>query len=269
MSSASDHDAPHAAGEEVSVTFAGGVPPEQRPVRTLYTNRYGGVSTGAYDSFNLGFHVGDDPQAVAANRAKLARVAGLPAKNMIYMEQLHTNTVTVVDEPTDLPIPATDALVTTTPMLALVVLTADCVPVLLSDPVNGVVAAVHAGRMGARNGILARTLDTMCSLGANPATTHALLGAAASGALYEVPEEMAREVEQKLPGSRVRTAAGTAGLDIRRGLVYQLDSLGVSNVTVNPDCTIADESYFSYRRQGICGRQAGVVWLTGAAAAAV
>ncbi|APT85085.1 laccase [Corynebacterium aquilae DSM 44791] len=231
-------------------------------MRTVYTNRHGGVSSGAYDSFNLGDHVGDDPRSVAANRRRLAEIIGVDEQQVIYMEQLHTNTVTEVDGSQHI-VPATDAIVTTRSGLALVVLTADCVPVLLSDPVHGVVAAVHAGRIGARNGIVRRTVEAMRDLGADPATTHALLGAAASGALYEVPEAMARDVEAKLPGSRTTTVAGSTGLDIRRGVLHQLGQLGVDNVTVNPDCTIADENYFSYRRQGTCGRQACVTWLTG------
>ncbi|PRQ11156.1 peptidoglycan editing factor PgeF [Corynebacterium sp. 13CS0277] len=249
---------------DADVEYAGGLPPEQRPVRTLYTNRHGGVSTGAYDSFNLGDHVGDDPQHVAANRARLARIADLPPERMVYMEQLHTNTVTQVDEPVGGPVPATDALVTTTAKLALVVLTADCVPVVFSDPVHGVVGAAHAGRLGARNGIVPRTVAAMQDLGARPETIHVLIGAAASGALYEVPEAMARDVEQHLPGSRVTTRAGTAGLDLRRGIVHQLAQLGIDNVTVNPECTITDDNYFSYRRQGTCGRQATLGFLTGA-----
>lgn len=232
-----------------------------RPVRKVFTTRAGGVSASPYDSFNLGDHVGDDPVAVAANRARLAGSIGLPEESLVWMEQIHSNTVTVVDGPRTGPVPATDALVTTRRNLALVVLVADCVPVLLSDHRNGVVAAVHAGRMGARNGIVARTVAKMVELGAEPTSIHVLLGAAASGKNYEVPEEMAADVETKLPGARTRTAAGTWGLDVRAGLIRQLFSLGVTAVDSDPRCTIADENFYSYRREGTTGRQAGIVWL--------
>ncbi|BAU96488.1 laccase [Corynebacterium suranareeae] len=237
--------------------------PRTRPVRKVFTTRAGGVSQSPYASFNLGDHVGDDPQAVAANRARLADIIELPHNNVVYMEQIHSNTVTVIDQaPADgQAVEATDALVTTQRGLALAVLVADCVPVLLSDTDAGVIAAVHAGRMGARNGIVAKTIATMVELGATPSKIHALMGAAASGAHYEVPEAMARDVEAKLPGSIARTTKGTTGLDIRAGLLRQMLSLGVQLIDSDPRCTIEDEDLFSYRREGTTGRQAGVVWL--------
>lgn len=234
-----------------------------RPVRMLFTSRAGGVSASPYDSFNLGGHVGDDPDSVAANRNRLADVAGLEPGQFVWMEQLHTNTVTVVDGPQDGPVEATDALVTTEKQLALCVLVADCVPVLLADHTAGVVAAAHAGRLGARNGIVARTVETMRELGAEPANIQALLGPAAAGESYEVPQDMADDVEARLPGSRTRTKKGTPGLDIRAGLVRQLLSLGVTHIDADPRDTVTDESFFSYRREKTTGRQAGVVWLTG------
>ncbi|MBV7281649.1 peptidoglycan editing factor PgeF [Corynebacterium sp. TAE3-ERU30] len=241
---------------------------DTRPVRKVVTSRAGGASAFPYDSFNLGDHVGDDPQAVAANRRRLARIIGLAPERIVWMEQIHSPTVTVVDRPQQEPVPASDALVTTSADLALAVLVADCVPVLLSDHHAGVVAAAHAGRMGARNGIVRRTVETMVELGARPEAIHVLLGPAASGARYEVPPEMAADVESRLPGSRCRTATGTTGLDIRAGLVAQLRALGVRAIDVDPRCTIEDESLFSYRRaQGPTGRQAGLVWLNGSAAA--
>ncbi|ALP50596.1 peptidoglycan editing factor PgeF [Corynebacterium glutamicum] len=237
--------------------------PRNRPVRKVFTTRAGGVSQSPYASFNLGDHVGDDPQAVASNRNRLANIIGLSPDKVVYMEQIHSNTITVIDEaPADgQAVEATDALVTTQRGLALAVLVADCVPVLLSDTDAGVIAAVHAGRMGARNGIVAKTIAKMEELGAKPSRIHALMGAAASGANYEVPEAMARDVEAKLPGSIARTTKGTTGLDIRAGLLRQMLSLGVQMIDSDPRCTIEDEDLFSYRREGTTGRQAGVVWL--------
>ena len=234
-----------------------------RRVRKVLTTRRGGFSASPYDSFNLGDHVGDDPAAVAANRRRLAEGMGLDPSRFVWMEQIHSNTVTVVDGPVDGPVPATDATVTTVPGLALTVLVADCVPVLLSDDDAGVIAAVHAGRIGARNGIVARTVAAMVELGADPANTHALLGAAAGGDSYEVPEAMVADVEKHLPGSRTVTRKGTPGIDVRAGLMRQLHGLGVTNMNAEPRCTISEPEYFSYRREGKTGRQAGVVVLLG------
>ncbi|AKE39513.1 Laccase domain protein [Corynebacterium camporealensis] len=232
-----------------------------RPVRMVFTTRAGGVSAAPYNGFNLAEHVGDDPEAVAKNRQRLLDAVGL--EHIVWMEQLHTNTVTVVEDPSDEPIEATDALVTTTKRLALGVLVADCTPVLLAEPEAGVAAAVHAGRRGARNGIVVKTIEKMQELGAEPARIQALLGPAASGRNYEVPEQMAADVDKHLPGAKTRTAKGTCGIDVRQGLVRQLLSLGVTAIEADPRCTIEDEDFFSYRREGTTGRQAGVIWLEG------
>lgn len=231
----------------------------QRPFRMVFTTRAGGVSASPYDSFNLGDHVGDDPAAVAANRERLANAVGLD--HIVWMEQLHTNTVTVVDGPQDGPVEATDAIVTAQPGLGLAVLVADCTPVLMVDPVARVVAAVHAGRMGARNGIVPNTVAAMEDLGAKAARIQVLMGPAACGKNYEVPLEMADDFEARLPGSKTRTTKGTWGIDVRAGLVRQLMGLGVTAIESDPRCTIDDENFFSYRREGTTGRQAGLIWL--------
>ena len=227
----------------------------------VFTSRAGGVSAAPYDSFNLGTHVGDDASNVAANRARLAQVLGLPEERFVWMEQLHTNTVTLVDGPSATPVEATDALVTREKNLALCVLVADCTPVLLSDHTAGVIGAAHAGRMGARNGIVKNTVEAMVELGAEPSRIQVLLGPAAAGESYEVPEGMAVDVEKHLPGSRTRTTKGTPGIDVRAGLVRQLLSLGVTHIDADPRDTITDKDFFSHRREGVTGRQAGVIWM--------
>ena len=232
-----------------------------RPVRMVFTSRAGGVSAAPYDSFNLGTHVGDDPADVAANRARLAQILGLPEERFVWMEQLHTNTVTLIDGPSATPVEATDALVTREKNLALCVLVADCTPVLLSDHTAGVIGAAHAGRMGARNGIVKNTVEAMVGLGAEPSRIQVLLGPAAAGESYEVPEGMALDVEKHLPGSRTRTTKGTLGIDVRAGLVRQLLSLGVTHIDADPRDTITDNDFFSHRREGVTGRQAGVIWM--------
>jgi hypothetical protein len=139
---------------------------------------------------------------------------------------------------------------------------ADCVPILLGDPEAGVVAAVHAGRVGASIGVVVSTVDSMRSLGAKPERIEALLGPSICGECYEVPAEMANQVEQRLPGSSCTTRSGTTGLDLRAGLWRQLAEIGIGKVGVDPRCTAEDQSLFSYRREsGTTGRIAALTWL--------
>ncbi|OMC42807.1 peptidoglycan editing factor PgeF [Mycobacterium sp. IS-1264] len=234
-------------------------------IRRVTTTRAGGVSVAPFDSFNLGDHVGDDPKAVAANRARLAAAIGLSIKGgtdrVVWMNQVHGDRVEVVDGPRDAAVDDTDALVTTTPRLALAVVTADCVPVLLADARAGVAAAVHAGRVGAQRGVVARAVEAMQRLGAHAGDISVLLGPAVSGRHYEVPEAMADEVEAALPGSRTTTAAGTPGLDLRAGIACQLQDLGVTSIDIDPRCTVADPTLFSHRRGAPTGRLASLVWM--------
>lgn len=229
-------------------------------VRRVVTTRAGGRSSGAYSSFNLGDHVGDDPSAVAANRRRLAEGIGVPPQRLVWMDQVHSRTVAVVDGPLPGPLAATDAVVTAARELPLVVVAADCVPVLLADEESGVIAAAHAGRVGARIGILSATLAAMRSLGARTDRISVLLGPAVCGQCYEVPEPMQRDVEAHVPGSASRTRAGTAGLDIRAGLRRALLAEGVGAVAQDPRCTMESEELFSHRRQAPTGRLAGVIW---------
>jgi len=235
-------------------------PPAVRP-RRVVTDRRGGRSVSPYDTFNLGDHVGDDPAAVAANRARLARELGVPESRLVWMSQVHGTGVAVVDGPQAGPLPDTDAVVTATPGLVLGVLAADCVPVLLADHVTGVVAAVHAGREGVRRGVLPAALSAMASLGARARHVSALLGPAVCGSCYEVPEDMQADVARVAPAAAVRTRRGTPGLDLRAGLEEMLRRAGVTEVVHDPRCTVEDRTLFSHRRDGVTGRQAGIVWL--------
>jgi YfiH family protein len=228
-------------------------------IRRVTTTRAGGVSAPPFDTFNLGDHVGDDPAAVAANRKRLGAALGLDA--VVWMNQVHGDHVVVIDGPVHGAVDKTDALVTTTPRLALAVVTADCVPVLMGDARAGVVAAVHAGRVGAQKGVVARTVEAMVSAGAHTDDISALLGPAVSGRNYEVPEEMAAEVEASLPGSRTTTSRGTPGLDLRAGIARQLTALGVAAIDVDPRCTVDDRNLFSHRRDAPTGRLASLVWM--------
>ena len=230
----------------------------------MTTTRAGGVSAPPFDTFNLGDHVGDDPAAVAANRKRLTAAIGLGDNGVVWMNQVHGDRVVVIDGPLEAGAAAvdkTDALVTTTPRLALAVVTADCVPVVMADARAGVVAAVHAGRVGAHKGVVARAVEAMLGVGAHVEDVSVLLGPAVSGRNYEVPAAMADEVEAVLPGSRTTTARGTPGLDLRAGIARQLAGLGITAIDVDPRCTVEDRNLFSHRRDAPTGRLASLVWM--------
>lgn len=218
-----------------------------------------GSSLPPFDSFNLGMAVGDDPNAVAANRARLAGELGLRPGHLIWMAQVHGTQVVEVTGPLEDPVPGTDALVSVLPGVGLAVLVADCVPVLLADRAAGVIGAAHAGRVGAADGIVPGLLARMTALGARPADIDALIGPAICGRCYEVPAAMRDDVESRLPGSASVTADGTAGLDLRAGIAVQLRAAGVASVTVDNRCTREDLMLYSHRRAAPSGRFAAVV----------
>ena len=178
---------------------------------------------------------------------------------LVFADQVHGTSVAVVQAPRDEPVAGTDALVTTTPGLGLVVMAADCLPVLLADPAAGVVAAAHAGRAGLAAGVLQRTVGAMHDLGAREIS--AVVGPAACGRCYELPDALAEEVGAAVPGSRSTTRAGTAAVDLTAGALRLLREAGVQ-ASAAGGCTIEQpERFFSYRRDGRTGRHAGVVWL--------
>jgi YfiH family protein len=217
--------------------------------------RSSGVSSGPYADANLATHVGDAADAVAENRRRFADRRGLSLDRVVWMDQVHGTAVVVVDGPRMTP-PTADALVTATPGLAVVVLVADCVPVVLRA--DDVVAVVHAGRRGAAEGVVTRAVESMRELGAGQ--IDADIGPAICGACYEVPPTMQRDVEVLLPGSACDTRSGGSGLDLRAGLVAQLATLDVDAV-VSSTCTAEAPHLFSHRRDGVTGRQAAYVML--------
>lgn len=222
---------------------------------SVFTDRHGGVSGGPYSSLNLGDHVGDDPAAVAENRRRASALLG--GAPVVWMRQVHGRSVARVDAPQDDAVPDVDALVTTTAGLALGVLVADCVPVLLEAP--GVAAVAHAGRKGLQLGVVPAVLDVLGGLGVAPASLRVRLGPAACGACYEVPKAMRDEVAAVAPAAASTTRAGTAGLDLRAGLVAQLEEAGVGHIAVSDVCTLESPDHFSYRRDGVTGRTAGLL----------
>ncbi|WP_405581093.1 peptidoglycan editing factor PgeF [Streptomyces sp. NBC_01092] len=227
-----------------------------------FTDRWGGVSAAPYEELNLGGAVGDDPEAVLRNRELAAKSLGLDPGDVVWMNQVHGTDVAVVDGPwRDRPVPEVDAIVTARRGLALAVLTADCVPVLLADPVAGIAAAAHAGRPGMTAGVVPATLRAMTELGADPARIVARTGPAVCGRCYEVPEAMRAEVAAGEPTAYAETSWGTPAVDVAAGVHDQLARLGVRDREQSPVCTLESVDHFSYRRDRTTGRLAGYVWL--------
>jgi YfiH family protein len=178
------------------------------------------------------------------------------------MNQVHGTDVAVVDGPWgDAPVPEVDAIVTTRRGLALAVLTADCVPVLLADPVAGIAAAAHAGRPGMIAGVVPAAVAAMTRLGADPARIVARTGPTVCGRCYEVPEEMRADVAAVEPAAHAETSWGTPAVDVAAGVHAQLTRLGVRDRERSPVCTRESPDHFSYRRDRTTGRLAGYVWL--------
>ncbi|MET9905964.1 peptidoglycan editing factor PgeF [Streptomyces sp. NPDC006476] len=227
-----------------------------------FTNRWGGVSAVPYEELNLGGAVGDDPDAVRTNRELAAKSLGVDPARVVWMNQVHGNEVAVVDGPwAERPVPEVDAVVTARRGLALAVLTADCTPVLLADPVAGIVAAAHAGRPGMVAGVVPAALRAMTELGADPARIVARTGPAVCGRCYEVPEAMRADVAAVEPAAYAETSWGTPAVDVTAGVHAQLERLGVRDLERSPVCTRESGDHFSYRRDRTTGRLAGYVWL--------
>nr|WP_106968933.1 peptidoglycan editing factor PgeF [Streptomyces monomycini] len=227
------------------------------------TDRWGGVSAAPYAELNLGGAVGDDPGAVRTNRERAAKALGLDPASVVWMNQVHGRDVAVVDGPwrDGSEIPCVDAVVTARRGLALAVLTADCTPVLLADPVAGVTGAAHAGRPGLVAGVVPATVEAMTALGADPSRIVARTGPAVCGRCYEVPEAMRAEVAAVVPEAWATTSWGTPAVDMAAGVRAQLAACGVQMGEHSHICTLESADHFSYRRDRVTGRLASYVWL--------
>lgn len=231
--------------------------PAPANVGALQTTRCGGVSTGAYESLNLGDHVGDAAAAVRANReALVGRIAAEP----VWLNQVH-GTAVVAAEAAAAGSEA-DAAVARAPGRACVVMTADCLPVLLCDRDGTVVAAAHAGWRGLRAGVLERTVEAMEVPGT---ALLAWLGPAIGPSAFEVGAEVrAAFVAHAAEASEAFEPSGEGKwlADIYRLARQRLRAAGVTAVCGGDLCTVSEPGrFFSYRRDGITGRMGSFIWL--------
>ena len=225
----------------------------------MWTDRHGGVSAAPYASLDLGTHVGDHPDRVARNRGRVADLLGLPGpETWRFLDQIHGDGVVTVRGPvTDAP-PAADAAVTGVVGLVLVVLTADCAPVVIAD--DAAVGVVHVGWRGLAGGVVARAVAALRAIGSGP--VRAAVGPCIRAPHYEFgPSDLAVLVDRFGPSVAGRTGSGAPALDVVAGLRVALAECGVDDLDDVGVCTAADPDYFSYRRDGRTGRQGLVAWI--------
>ena len=237
--------------------------PAPATVRSLATTRQGGVSAAPWDSLNLGLHVEDEPTAVAANRQRLREAGGLPAEPG-WLTQVHGTHI--VDPADAAGTPEADGACTAQSGVVCAVLTADCLPVLICDRQGRRVAAVHAGWRGLAAGILDAALMRFAQAGIGAAELLVWLGPAIGGPAYEVGSEVREAFAE--PGDAAAFARNPAGrwqLSLETLARARLAVAGVTGIYGGGLCTHAEpERFFSYRRDGACGRQATLIWLAGA-----
>ncbi len=241
-------------------SLPGFVPDWPAPARvsSLQTTRSGGVSPAPYASLNLGDHVGDAPAHVAANRALLR--ACLPGEPL-WLQQVHGTRVAGADSASTGR--EADAVVARRPGSVCAIMTADCLPVLLCDRDGTVVGAAHAGWRGLAAGVLENTVSAM---GVAPERLLAWLGPAIGPRAFEVGPEVRDAFEKADPRTSQAFVPGTSAgkylADIYALARLRLQAAGVHEIYGGGLCTVGDAAtYFSYRRDQVCGRMASLIWL--------
>jgi YfiH family protein len=246
-------------------------------VTAVVTTRHGGVSTGPYDSLNLGGHVGDDPKAVAENRNRLA--AALGVDRVTFADQKHTDRIAVVDgsaaggghdgADATAAFPATDAMITDLPGVALAILVADCAPVVLYNPARQAIGVAHSGRVGTLKGIVPKTIAAMTNrFGSSPDDLLIGIGPTIGAASYEIGAAEAAEVTAAFgpdaKGLLTENRPGHALFDLPGAIRQQLAAAGIPPANVHNvaiDTRQSTDTFFSDRAARPCGRFAAVARL--------
>ncbi len=242
--------------------------PAPKRVKAISTTRKGGVSLAPYDGLNLGLHVGDDTESVQQNRSLLQRELGL-VQAPAWLNQIHSSKVIDLKLPLTALIDA-DGSYSRESNLACIIMTADCLPVLLCDKNGTQVAAVHAGWRGLAGGVIEAALDKF-SVPANEIM--AWLGPAIGPTAFEVGGEvrqqfMAVDPQAKLAFTlQTKVVDGQSDNDKWLANIYllatqRLQKYGITQVYGGDHCTVNEpELFYSYRREPITGRQASLIWL--------
>lgn len=227
-------------------------------VRHGFFTRQGGVSTGLFQGLNTGIGSSDDPAAVIENRRRVAAAMGGTPDDIAACYQIHSSLARVAEGAWHGDRPEGDAVVTRTPGVICAVLTADCAPVLLSDPEAGVIAAVHAGWKGALNGVVHSAVTAMEALGARPQRIAAVVGPCIAQDSYEVGADFQDRFEHHDPGSERFFVAGASAdkrlFDLPSFVLWRLEQAGVGTAAWTGDDTRTDEArFYSNRRAYLNG----------------
>ncbi len=240
--------------------------PVPQNIRSVFTLRQGGISTGCFGSLNVGMHVQDDPTAVAENRRRIAVAVGLP-QAPAWLSQVHGSRVVRLGT-ADLAGAAADGVVSSEAGRVCVIQVADCLPVLFAARDGSVVGAAHAGWRGLLAGVLE---NTVAALDVAPAQLLAWIGPGIGGAHFEVGPEVreallgaaAPGVTAQVAEAFVANARGRWQCDLIALARQRLAALGLTGIYGGEWCTFADpERFFSYRREGRTGRMAALIWRT-------
>ncbi|OCL95969.1 peptidoglycan editing factor PgeF [Aliarcobacter thereius] len=208
---------------------------------------------------NLAFHVGDIIENVEKNRENLAKKYSYKNEDMVYMNQIHSDNIVIVDEKSDKLIDNCDAIITNSKNLPLMVMVADCIPILLFDEKKSVISAIHAGRNSTFLEITKKTAQIFIDkFNSNPKDIRAVLGASIQKCCYEVSLEMAKIVESSFGKEFVEGR----NIDLQNINRKQLNDLGIKNIEISDICTKCGTSnYFSYRKNSRTGRFAAIITL--------
>jgi len=232
--------------------------PAPNNVRAMQTTRIGGVSSAPYDSLNLGEHVGDAPLVVARNRMSLSKL--LPSEP-VWLKQVHGNIVVNADQTSCLP--QADACIARHRDAVCVVMTADCLPILLCDSMGSVVGVAHAGWKGLMAGVIEATVREM---DVPPQSLMAWLGPAISQPAFEVGAEVRDAFANADPRAAAAFIPGLDGkwlADLYALVGMRLNALGITKIYGGGYCTYRErERFFSYRRDGATGRMGTFIWLS-------
>jgi len=219
-------------------------------IRHGFFTRHGGVSTGVYESLNGGLGTKDDAVLVGENRSRAATAIGGGDDTLMGLYQIHSSIALTASHGDD-PRREGDALATSSKGLTLIILTADCAPIVFADSKNGVIGAAHAGWRGANDGIVEETINTLLSLGAETAHIRAAIGPAIQQPSYQVGADLQEVVMDATPWAEaffvVDSAASRFLFDLPGYVMEKLNRLGIESAALKED-TYSDLKFFSHRR---------------------
>lgn len=237
-----------------------------KELKCFVTDKQDGFSKPPYNSLNLGLHVNDQPDSVTKNREKAVKHLGYSLNDLVVMDLVHGSNVKIIENKdkgrgsntTETAIPQTDAIVTNEKGVILSVFVADCVPAVIYDPKNHVLATIHGGWKPLAKNITGKTIEKMVNIyNSDSEKLVAGIGPAICGKCYDIYENVTNEIREAFPNfaNDVLTEnKGKTYLDIQKLMQLQLEDKGVKNIETAEICTFENKDFYSYRRDQVTGR---------------